>query len=187
MEALAHGTEGFGGEDARTSIFDYWSMPEFTKWVNGGKFDGGKLSPEQKDLRAFYTRLLNLVDEPAFRSGSFIPFSETNLENPAYGRLGGEKASGHWLYSFMRVDPSTGQAFLVAVNLNPTQAMHNVRIRFPAAALQALPGNKVVFTDRLAPADPLRIEAEASAIRETGLEIETIPPLTPLYLEVSKP
>ena len=183
----AHGTEGFGGEDARTSIFDYWSMPEFTKWVNGGKFDGGKLSPEQKDLRAFYTRLLNLVDEPAFRSGSFIPFSETNLENPAYGRLGGEKASGHWLYSFMRVDPSTGQAFLVAVNLNPTQAMHNVRIRFPAAALQALPGNKVVFTDRLAPADPLRIEEEASAIRETGLEIETIPPLTPLYLEVSKP
>ena len=182
----AHGTEGFGGEDARTSIFDYWSMPEFVKWVNDGKFDGGKLSPEQKDLRAFYGRLLPLVNEPAFRSGSFIPFSETNLSNPAYGRLEGETASGHWLYSFMRADPATGQAFLVVVNLNPSSAMHNVRIRFPEAALRALPGSEVVFTDKLAAEKPLRIEASAESIGATGLEIETISPLTPLYLEVSK-
>ena len=44
----AEGVEGFGGDDARTSIFDYWSMPEFTKWVNGHRYDGGGLSREQK-------------------------------------------------------------------------------------------------------------------------------------------
>src|SRR5206468_11834183 len=50
----AAGAEGFGGDDARTSIFDYWSMPEFTKWVNDHHYDGGRLSPEQNSLRAFY-------------------------------------------------------------------------------------------------------------------------------------
>ena len=48
----AAGVEGFGGDDARTSIFDYWSMPEFQKWFNGGRCDGGRLSEEQRALRA---------------------------------------------------------------------------------------------------------------------------------------
>ena len=55
------GVEGFGSDDARTSIFDYWSMPELVKWVNGHKYDGGKLSNDQKQLRASYGRLLNLL------------------------------------------------------------------------------------------------------------------------------
>ena len=41
----ADGAEGFGGDDARTSIFDYWSMPEFAKWVNDHNYDGGAASP----------------------------------------------------------------------------------------------------------------------------------------------
>lgn len=43
------GVEGFGGEDGRTTIFDYWGVPEHQKWVNNGKFDGGNLSPDQKN------------------------------------------------------------------------------------------------------------------------------------------
>ncbi|MBV9036154.1 MAG: hypothetical protein JO182_16830, partial [Acidobacteriaceae bacterium] len=39
----AQDAEGFSGADGRTTIFDYWSMPEFCKWVNGGAYDGGKL------------------------------------------------------------------------------------------------------------------------------------------------
>ena len=46
------GREGFGGDDQRTTIFDYWSMPEFNKWWSGGAADGSGLSPEQRDLRA---------------------------------------------------------------------------------------------------------------------------------------
>jgi glycosidase len=49
----AAGAEGFGGDDARTSIFDYWSMPEVVKWVNGHQYDGGHLSLDQKALRIF--------------------------------------------------------------------------------------------------------------------------------------
>src|SRR5207302_5724299 len=53
----AQGTEGFGSDDARTSIFDYWSMPELVKWVNEHKYDGKRLSPEQRELRISYSRL----------------------------------------------------------------------------------------------------------------------------------
>ena len=38
----AAGAEGFAGDDARTSIFDYWSMPELLKWTNGHKYDGAE-------------------------------------------------------------------------------------------------------------------------------------------------
>src|SRR3546814_19778092 len=44
------GNEGYGGEDNRTTIFDYWGVPEHQKWMNNGKFDGGGLSTTQKDL-----------------------------------------------------------------------------------------------------------------------------------------
>src|SRR6476619_6840688 len=105
----AEGAEGFGGDDARTSIFDYWSMPEFTKWVNDHRYDGGRLSPEQNSLRAFYARLIDLVGEPAFKDGKFFPRNPANHDNPAFGRLPGESASGHWLYAFLRHDVSSRQ------------------------------------------------------------------------------
>jgi hypothetical protein len=68
----AAGAEGFGGDDSRTSIFDYWSMPVLVSWLNGHRYDGGKLSLEQKSLREFYARLVRLTNEPAFRDGVFI-------------------------------------------------------------------------------------------------------------------
>ncbi|MEI8342506.1 MAG: alpha-amylase family glycosyl hydrolase, partial [Verrucomicrobiota bacterium] len=103
----AEGAEGFGGNDARTTLFDYWSMPEFVKWVNDHQYDGAKLSGQQKALRAFYKKLLALVSEPAFRNGGFFPLNPVNKENPHFGRIGGESAGGHWLYAFLRRDPNT--------------------------------------------------------------------------------
>jgi hypothetical protein len=163
-------------------------MPEFTKWVNGKKFDGGGLSIEQADLRKFYSKLLNLANEPAFRSGDFIPFSEANAENPAYGRLDGETASGHWLYCFLRADAATGQSYLVVVNLHPTQSMENVRVIFPKEALPKLPaqGGALVFNEKLSSADGLKLESPAEKLIAEGLEIPSIPPLTPLYFEIGK-
>jgi len=57
----ARGAEGFGGEDNRTSIFDYWGVPEHQKWMNNGAFDGGGLGTEQKALRDYYVKLLRLA------------------------------------------------------------------------------------------------------------------------------
>ena len=112
----AAGVEGFGGDDARTTIFDYWAMPELQKWVNGGRYDGGRLSDEQKALRGWYRELLAVLREPAFTRGEFYGLNHANNGNPDFGRVGGETASGHWIYAFLRRDGESGQAFLVVAN-----------------------------------------------------------------------
>jgi len=49
---------GFGSH-SRTSIFDYVGVPNHQRWMNGGQFDGGQLTQSEKELRDFYSRLLN--------------------------------------------------------------------------------------------------------------------------------
>ncbi|RPI44686.1 MAG: alpha-amylase, partial [Bacteroidetes bacterium] len=56
----AAGDAGFGSA-TRTTIFDYWGVPHHVRWMNDGAFDGGQLTPEEKELREFYRRLLNFT------------------------------------------------------------------------------------------------------------------------------
>lgn len=131
----AEGSEGFGGDDGRSSIFDYWSLPELCKWTNGGKFDGGRLSAEQKSLREWYGKLLGLVAEPAFAQGEFYGLNWANRENEGFGRFDGEDCSGHWCYAYLRSECRVGgQTFLVIANLNGYETMGNVRIILPKDA-----------------------------------------------------
>lgn len=134
----AIGVEGFSGDDGRTSIFDYTAMPEFQKWFNGGKCDGAKLSAEQKSLRKWYVDLLAILSEPAFTAGDFYGLNHANKQNPAFGRLGGETCSGHWLYAFLRRDADSGQAFLCLANFHPTETLFDVRVVIPEHALDWL-------------------------------------------------
>jgi len=125
----AEGSEGFAGDDGRTSIFDYWSCPELAKWVNGGKFDGGKLSDEQKQLREWYAWWLGLMGEPAFVRGDVYGLNYFNRDNTNFGRVGDETVSGHWLYAYVRYTDE--QAYLVVVNLHPTETLHGVEVELP--------------------------------------------------------
>jgi len=184
----AAGAEGFGGDDSRTSIFDYWSMPELVRWVNGHHYDGKNLSQEQKSLREFYARLVKLTSEPAFRNGIFIPLNPENSQNPAFGRIADETPSGHWCYAFLRYDHASQQTFLVIVNLHPKEALKSVGVLLPPPALQ-LPGlNKadlwLQFIDRLAADSPMAIELTAGDLAGGGLRIPEIPPLTACYFEI---
>jgi glycosidase len=83
------GVEGFGGEDGRTSIFDYWGVPQHQKWLNNGAFDGGGLSEDTKNLRAFYASLLNSASKnPALRHGRFYELSgQDGFSNRNYAYL----------------------------------------------------------------------------------------------------
>ena len=73
------GVKGFGGEDGRTSIYDYWGVPEHQKWVNGGKYDGGGLNDEQKQLRQAYSDILILATEnEAIAQGEYYDLTEFN-------------------------------------------------------------------------------------------------------------
>ena len=185
----AAGVEGFGGDDARTSIFDYWSMPELAKWVNQHKYDGGRLSAEQKQLRASYQRLIHLVNEPAFGDGEFFPLNPVNRDNSQYGRLPNEQAGGHWLYSFLRYHPPTRQRFLVLVNLHPTVTFHDVRLHLPASALlffdldAKAPETALHLTNRLARV-PTRISSTLAEALNPGILVTEVEALTAFYFEM---
>jgi hypothetical protein len=184
----AAGAEGFGSGDARTSIFDYWSMPELVKWVGDHRYDGVRLSPEQKSLRAFYSRLINLVGRPAFRDGKFFPLNAANHDNPCFGRLPGEQASGHWLYSFLRYDSFSGERFLIVANLNPKISLSDVRVLIPANALQFLdlgakPADATLpLIDRLSE-EGGEISLTIAVAPNIGVAIVRIPPLSARYFE----
>ena len=79
----AEDAEGFSGHDGRTTIFDYWSIPSLRRWLNGGKADGGKLAPVEKDLRALYAHILGLLNsEKAISQGEFFDLMYVNFSNP---------------------------------------------------------------------------------------------------------
>ena len=62
--------EGFSGIDGRTTIFDYWGVKSIQAWANGGKFNGAGLDDEQRELREFYCKLLQIAKtNPAITDG----------------------------------------------------------------------------------------------------------------------
>ena len=76
--------EGFSGEDGRTTIFDYWTVQTIRRWRNGGKFDGTQLTDKEKELQAYYTKVLNLCNkEKAIREGEFFDVMYANMDNSA--------------------------------------------------------------------------------------------------------
>ncbi|MDB6152697.1 MAG: glycoside hydrolase superfamily [Chthoniobacteraceae bacterium] len=180
----ASGPAGFGGDNARTTIFDYWSMPELAKWVNDHRYDGGGLSESQNELRKFYSRLLNIVGESAFRDGGFFPLNPCNILNARYGRLSGESASGHWLYAFMRYEDAGGQRFLVIANLHPSESLRDVHVWLPMEALEFLnlPADQGASLTECLSSEPRRV-IHIQALGD-GVAVGDIPPLTPLYFEL---
>jgi glycosidase len=132
------GTEGFGSDDGRTSIFDYWGVPEHQKWLNDDKMDGGKLSDSQKKLRAFYSKLLNLVrNNEALRIGGFWELMLANEHQQGFDQH---------LYLFLRYTDK--QRILVITNFNRDE--RKLQVKLPADLLEKLQlsGSKE-FTDLL--------------------------------------
>jgi glycosidase len=71
---------GFGSP-SRTSIFDYIGVPTLQRWVNNKKFDGGQSTNEEKDLRDFYSRLLNFTITSDALMGDYQEVHHYNKEH----------------------------------------------------------------------------------------------------------
>lgn len=122
------GAEGFAGEDGRTSIFDYWGVPAHQAWMNDGKFDGGKLNGEQKALREFYAKLLNLCKaNEAINAGNFYELQEAQQSNANY--------NDSLMFSFMRY--SDNEKVLVVCNFNSNLGFDGV-IQIPEILMKSL-------------------------------------------------
>lgn len=187
----ALGREGFGGNDERTTIFDYWSLPELNKWWNGGAADGGGLSPEQRDLRDWYVRLLGLMREQAFSTGNTIFLNEANQDNPFYGKIEDVGPSGHWLHAYLRSDPAADSHYLVASNFHPKADMRHLRIRLPGQALASMgvdagAAGWIVAEERLGGKQQTAVAWSAAYVAREGLYLERIPSQSALYLKLSR-
>ena len=75
------GNENAGfGTHSRTSIFDYIGVPNHQRWMNGGKFDGGQLTQNEKELRDFYKKLLNFSLSSSALMGKFQEIQTVNRQ-----------------------------------------------------------------------------------------------------------
>ena len=116
------GAEGFQGDDGRTSIFDYWGVPEHQKWMNNGRFDGGQLSAEQINLRSFYQQLLQLTQtQEALQIGQFYQMHPLVNGHAHHSKI----------YAYIR--HTVQQRLLIVVNFD---LYHTLDITIPVAAAE---------------------------------------------------
>ncbi len=108
------GAEDAGfGDPSRTSIFDYIGVPQHQKWMNGGKFDGGQLTENEKALRNYYSEVLNFTRNSSALMGEYMELHSFNRkQNPAYT----DKA-----FAFARWDKS--QKLIVVTNFDEFQSV----------------------------------------------------------------
>jgi glycosidase len=178
---------GYAGDNARSSIFDYGSLPELCKWVNAGRYDGAGLDLAQRGLREWYAKLIAVTQQPVFTQGEFYGLNHANLGNPDYGRVAGETVSGHWLYGFLRYEPQRGRAFLVMANFHPSNRCQALRVIIPEQALQrcgASGAGEAVwhFSERLA--TPWSAAVSGTELSRGGLRLPLLEPLSAMMLEI---
>jgi glycosidase len=129
---------GFG-QPSRTSIFDYVGVPAHQAWMNGGRFDGGGFTAEQRQLHDFYQRLMSLSASQSALRGEFVSLHEHNQQTTGYSEQ---------QMSFVRFNSQ--QRLIVVSNFSEQPA--NFTLKLPRTLLaqwQLQPGD-LALTDLLA-------------------------------------
>lgn len=124
----AIGSQGFSGDDGRSTIFDYAHMPQHQQWMNDGLFDGALLTFDQKKIREKYSQLLRLrLTQPALREGDFY---DLMWANPWYTDF-----DPRFVYAFLRF--TKGQNILIVINFNRFES-RAMRVNMHDDALQLM-------------------------------------------------
>ncbi|HEX9958339.1 MAG TPA: alpha amylase C-terminal domain-containing protein, partial [Fibrella sp.] len=141
-------------------------VPEFQAWTNGGAFDGGKLTANQKKLRQFYTQLGQLVNSSdAIRTGAFYDLQQ-------YGNANQPER----LFSYLRY--SAKQKLLIVCNFDRKETIRT-QLQIPADIWKAM---------KIAPKKAYRYQDIflTKTIISAGTTVPvTVPPLGVLVLAIS--
>lgn len=127
---LGAGREGFSGDNGRSSIYDYGSLPALQGWVNGHAYDGGGLTTEQADLREWYSALLSgPVQDPAVRGSGYwgLRYLNNPADNPGFP---GD------MYTFARFQPQGRRLVVVVANFRP-ESSSTGQVKLPGELLDA--------------------------------------------------
>lgn len=146
------GKENAGfGTHSRTSIFDYVGVPNHQRWMNGGKFDGGQLTQQEKDLRDFYKRLLNFSINSSALMGKFQEIQTVNRQST--------KGYDPGIYSFVRWSDS--QKLLVVTNFS-WLTTSNFELKIPSDIIKKwnLKDGNYTLTDQLYKKNSIQLQVQ---------------------------
>jgi glycosidase len=162
------GNMGFGAE-TRTSIFDYCGVPAHQRWMNNGKFDGGQLTEEEKELNNFYKTLLNFTTQSSALYGEFAEIHTYNRENtPGYTDK---------LFSFVRWCNKEKLLIISNFEENP----HEFQLKIDAETVKKLnlKNGSYKLTDQLSGKEEMEL-----VVNETGLVEIKLAALESMILEI---
>lgn len=124
------GSEETGfGDPSRTTIFDYAGVPAHQRYMNDGKFDGGQSTKDEKQLRAFYERLMNISANHETMLGKYQSLHSTTVKNAASNNLNEYSESQ---FSFVRWNEN--KALIVISNFSEA-ALSQVTVSLPISLL----------------------------------------------------
>lgn len=171
-------SEGFQGDDGRTTIFDYWSLPEIQEWIGDGSYDGKNFSNDRKALRSFYQRLNQFItSNEAISEGAFYDLQYVNIDGQSHNY---DKTR---IYSFLRYTPN--QRFLLVYNFDQNNT-YETNVKMPEEVWAQTLGLKRSTTYILKPVFPLLTplpHLEAAAITSSGVQV-TLPPVSVCIYEI---
>jgi glycosidase len=123
----AEGSEGFSGDDGRSSIFDYAAVPSLQNWRKEQHQHIPDMSSEEKSLREEYRKILRLAGETkALFTGHFFDLQYVNPKSPAY--------DARRIYSFLRWEEDL--KLLITVNFSGEN--QQIHLRFPELAFSMM-------------------------------------------------
>lgn len=170
----AEGSEGFSGDDGRTSIFDYTVMLSVREWYDNGSLKGLESNPLVATLKNEYRRILDLASERIISQGAFYDLAWANTDQ--------DNIAG--IYPFLRyihgipnpeapAEDATGSLLWLIVACFDPQIKH-CRIRIPNHAIETLGLAELprVTFERIAPERPNRMNLLLSQVAGSGIQVE---------------
>ena len=158
-------SSGYSGDDGRTSIFDYYHIPELQKWTDNGTFRGTRLSPDQHRLLNLYTEILNIsITHPVFSKGKFYDIMWVN-QSP-------DGINTHYLYAYLRY--SSEAYILVVVNFHSTELQRGI-LKIPEHAFMEMGismNSKIHFSSIFGKGDFLPVSVNSLSNHGIYIEVE---------------
>ena len=146
--------EGFSGCDGRTTIFDYWSVDTLRRWHDEGTFSGKELNEGERDLQAYYSRLLHIArDEKAIAEGEFFDLMYVNPHTAEF--------NPHRQYAFLRKHEN--ELLLIVANFDEQDAQVAVNLPTHAFDYFNLPTLESIEATELLTGTTLNVALDANA------------------------
>jgi glycosidase len=129
---------GFSGDDARTTIFDYWNVPSIQRWRGKSAYSGSSLLLKEKELQKEYKKILKLaISHPAIAKGEFYDLMWANEQNHLFYH--------NYIYAYFRNYKDKTLLFI----LNFSNKQLEQRVIFPAHALEFAAKDTTKLTEKL--------------------------------------